>query len=80
MANWWARSVEAAGVRYRKMHTTRHTYATGWRRLGLTYDDVSEMLRHADPGVTKRVYCHTSHLDIRPRMEAARRNAETMAA
>ncbi len=70
MANWWRRNVEAADVRYRKMHTTRHTYASEWRRRGLSYDDVSELLRHADPGVTKRVYCHTSHNDVRRRMEA----------
>ncbi len=70
MHNWWERSVDLAGVRYRKMHTTRHTYATEWRRRGLSIDDVSEILRHADPGVTKRVYCHTTHLDVRKRMEA----------
>lgn len=68
--NWWKRSIDAAGVRYRNLHTTRHTYATEWRRRGLSIDDVSDLLRHADPRTTRRVYCHTKAIDIRPRMEA----------
>jgi|SRR5581483_1700593 len=68
--NWWSRSIEAAGVRYRNLHTTRHTYATEWRRRGLSIDDVSDLLRHADPRTTRRVYVHTRAVDIRQRMEA----------
>jgi integrase len=69
-ANWWTRCVADAGVRYRNLHQTRHTYATEWRRRGLSIDDVSDLLRHADPRTTRRVYVHTNAIDIRPRMEA----------
>lgn len=67
---WWKRCLAAAGVTYRKPHTTRHTYATEWRRRGLVLDDVGVLLGHADLKTTKRVYDHTNYLDVRRRMEA----------
>lgn len=70
MHNWWRRCAETAGVPYRNLHTTRHTYATAWRRRGLMLDDVAILLRHADIKTTKRVYDHTSIYDVRRRMEA----------
>lgn len=70
MHGWWVRCVEAAGVPYRNLHNTRHTYATRWRRRGLALDDVSDALRHADPRTTRRVYVHTNSMDLRRRMEA----------
>ncbi len=69
MHNWWVRCVEASGLRYRNLHCTRHTFAAGWRRRGLTYDDLGFVLRHADPRTTKRVYAHTALFDVRKRME-----------
>lgn len=71
MHGWWVRCVEAAGITYRNLHTTRHTYATVWRRRGLGLDDVSDALRHADPRTTRRVYIHTLAIDTRKRMEEA---------
>lgn len=70
MHQWWGRCVEAAGVEYRKLHATRHTYATHLRREGLPIDDVSDLLRHRDPRTTRKVYIHTNVLDIKQRMTA----------
>lgn len=69
--NWWARCIDQAGVRYRKLHTTRHTFATELRRNGVALDDLSFLLRHADPRTTRKVYDHTRLIDIRVRAEAA---------
>jgi integrase len=69
MQKWWKRCIEASGVEYRKMHSTRHTFATVLRRRGLPMDDVSDMLRHRDPRTTKRVYVHLRAVDTRERME-----------
>lgn len=71
---WWGKAIEKSGVHYRHMHTTRHSYATRWRRRGLTFDDVGDGLRHADPRTTKKVYVHTRSIDLRRRMEAAAGN------
>lgn len=68
--DWWKKCLDRAGVRYRKPHTTRHTYATDWRRRGLMVDDVGWLLGHADVRTTQQVYVHTSIYDIRRRMEA----------
>jgi integrase len=69
MHAWWKRCIQASGVEYRKLHTTRHTYATEWRRRGLMLDDVQFLLGHADIKTTNRVYVHTTIHDIRRRME-----------
>jgi integrase len=69
MHKWWTRSIAAAGVRYRKLHCTRHTYATEWRRRGLMTDDVGWLLGHQDLKTTQRVYVHTTIFDVRRRME-----------
>ena len=70
--NWWTRCIAAAGIPYRKPHTTRHTFATEWRRRGLMLDDVGFLLRHGDSRTTERVYVHTKLHDVRRRMEALR--------
>lgn len=62
---WWRRCIETAGVRYRKPHTTRHSYATDLRRRGLTNDDVGDLLGHADPKTTKK------SMSIHPRLTFA---------
>ena len=69
MQKWWLRCVESAGVPYRKLHSTRHTYATVLRRRGLPLDDVSHLLRHRDYRTTKRVYTHLTAVDIAERMQ-----------
>ena len=67
---WFGDCLFHARVPYRKPHTTRHTYATAWRRQGLTMDDVAVLLGHADLKTTKQVYDHTNVWDVRRRMEA----------
>lgn len=44
------------------------TFATEWRRRGLSLDDVSFMLRHADNRTTARVYVHLKSIDIARRI------------
>lgn len=70
MQKWWVDCVTRAGIPYRKLHTTRHSYATEWRRRGLSYDDVGVLLGHVKPDTTKKVYCHTGVVEVRQRMEA----------
>jgi integrase/recombinase XerD len=70
MHMWWVRCIKAAGIPYKNMHVTRHTFATEWRRRGLAMDDVGMLLRHADSRTTERVYVHTKLIDVRKRMEA----------
>lgn len=67
---WWQRCVEYAGVPYRNMHATRHTFATAWRRRGLDMADVGRALGHRDLKTTYQVYVHTTSFDLRRRMEA----------
>jgi integrase len=70
MHQWWVRCITAAGIPYKNLHVTRHTFATEWRRRGLAMDDVGLLLRHADSRTTERVYVHTKMIDVRKRMEA----------
>lgn len=70
MQKWWVDCIAASGVAYRKLHTTRHSFATEWRRRGLSFDDVGIVLGHVKPETTKRVYCHTGIMEVRQRMEA----------
>lgn len=43
---WWRRGIEAAGVRYLKPHTTRHTYARHLREIGVPLEDIQFVLGH----------------------------------
>ena len=64
---WWCRVEDVAGVRHRKAHMTRHTFATDV--LDATEGDlyaVKELLGHSSTKVTE-VYLHSS----RTRTEAA---------
>ena len=57
---WWKRVEAAAGVRHRKPHMTRHTFATDV--LDATEGDlyaVKELLGHSSTRVTE-VYLHSS--------------------
>ena len=58
MHDWWERLIGHSGVNYRKLHTTRHTYATA----GLEASDgdvygVKELLGHASVRTTE-LYLH----------------------
>ena len=67
---WYVRSIEAAGVAYRNPHTTRHTYATAWRKRGLALDDLQILLGHASVSTTADLYVHTNVADVAERMRA----------
>lgn len=72
MKKWWRRCVEQTDVRYRKMHTTRHTYATRMRQLGLELDEIQLLLGHASVATTSNMYVHTRVDDIAKKLERLR--------
>jgi integrase/recombinase XerC len=74
MHDWWVGCVAASGVRYRKLHTTRHTYATRMRKLGLDLGDIQLLLGHASPSTTL-IYAHTDTDDVRDRIAILRAGA-----
>jgi integrase len=47
-SRWWHRCLDDAGVKHRKPHTARHTFATAWRKRGLPLDDLALQLGHTD--------------------------------
>ncbi len=57
-------------MKYRNPHTARHTYATRWRRRGLSADDLSIDLGHSSSKTTSDLY-----VQIDPE-EVAERKAE----
>ena len=67
---WYGRCIKAAGVRYLNPHTTRHTYATFWRREGLGLDEIQMLLGHESIQTTSDLYVHTAVEDIGRRMAA----------
>lgn len=53
----WKRILERAGVRYRRLHNLRHTYAS--KMLGkIPLVNLSIHLGHSSPDVTLRIYSH----------------------
>jgi integrase/recombinase XerD len=65
---WWKRCLDDAGVRYRTPHTARHTYATMWRRKGLSIDEIQLLLGHASIQTTSDLYVHTKIDDVAARI------------
>jgi integrase/recombinase XerD len=61
---WWARCLEQAGVRYRNPHTARHTFATNWRKRGLSVDELQILLGHASVATTSDMYVHINVEDV----------------
>lgn len=57
---WWKRSLEAAAVRHRKPHTTRHTFATRLRGLGLAMEEIQLLLGHSSIRTTADTYVHSN--------------------
>lgn len=57
-ARVWLPLLKRAGIEHLKVHELRHSAATLLLRLGTHPRVVAEMLGHADPGVTMRVYSH----------------------
>lgn len=56
----YRRYLKAAGVRYRKFHTLRHTFATRCLACGMDMKTLSEILGHSSVRITLEYYCHTS--------------------
>jgi integrase len=67
---WWGRCLEDAGVRYRNPHTARHTFATAWRRRGLSVDELQILLGHASIATTSDLYVHIEVEDVARHMAA----------
>lgn len=65
---WWTRCLDEAGVPYRNIHATRHTFASRWRQRGLHMDDLRILLGHASISTTVDVYGHTKVDDVAIRM------------
>jgi integrase len=61
-------SLEGAGVRYRKPHTARHTFATRWRGRGLAVDEIQLLLGHSSIRTTSDLHVHTDVEDVAERM------------
>jgi integrase len=57
-ARWWRLSLEAAGVEYRKPHTTRHSFATFWLEAGIDEGYVQDWLGHESIRTTRDIYHH----------------------
>ena len=53
-----------AGVRYRKPHTTRHTYATEYLRRGGRIERLSRILGHSSVAITDEAYAHLNLRDF----------------
>jgi integrase len=57
---WWVRVLGAAGVRHRKPHMTRHSFATRLRELGLAMEEIQELLGHESIRTTSDTYVHSN--------------------
>lgn len=65
MQSWWAHPTKGvlarAGVDYRNMHVTRHTFATRLIRLGARIENVKQLMGHTSIQTTVDLY---GHLDV----------------
>ena len=66
---WHAERLEEAGVPYRKLHATRHTFATRCLRRGISLLAVSRMLGHASIKTTADLYAHLAVEDYAAELE-----------
>lgn len=57
---WWKRVLKDAGVRHRKPHSTRHTFATRLRGLGLQMEEIQHLLGHESIRTTADTYVHSN--------------------
>jgi integrase len=48
-----------AGVKYRKFHAIRHTFATRAMELGVDIKTISEILGHSNVSITLNIYTHS---------------------
>jgi integrase len=55
----YKRILEKAGVKYRKFHAIRHTFATRALELGVDIKTLSDILGHANVSITLNIYAHS---------------------
>jgi integrase len=69
MQSWWAHETKGvlarAGVPYRNMHVTRHTFATRLIRLGARIENVKQLMGHTSIQTTVDIYGHLGVEDAR---------------
>jgi Site-specific recombinase XerD len=65
---WWRDCLDRAGVRYRKPHTTRHTFATRYLRNGGSIDRLSRLMGHESIDTTDKAYSHLDTVDLAAEM------------
>lgn len=51
--------IASAGVKYRKFHAIRHTFATRALEVGVDIKTLSEILGHANVSITLNIYAHS---------------------
>ena len=61
---WWV-LLKQAGLRYRTVHSTRHTYATRMILLGANLVYVSRQLGHSSIQITVDLYTHWIERSVR---------------
>ena len=66
---WWERCIAAAGVKYRNPHTTRHTFATRYLRMGGSAELLKEALGHKSIQTTIDLYVHLDTTDLHEEFE-----------
>lgn len=65
MQRWWVETVKRAGIPYRNMHTTRHTFATRLIKRGARLENVQMLLGHTSIQTTVNLYAHLDVEDAR---------------
>lgn len=56
---FFKRVLQNAGVKERKFHAIRHTFATRALELGVDIKTLSEILGHSSVGITLNIYAHS---------------------
>ena len=67
---WWNACCDRAGIRYRKPHTSRHTYATKLIRATGDLAAAQKALGHSSIRTTVDVYTHLQVADVARAVEA----------
>jgi len=65
MQKWWKDVVDRAGIPYRNMHVTRHTFATRLIKRGARLENVQLLLGHTSIQTTVNLYAHLDVEDAR---------------
>lgn len=65
---WWKNTLKAAGVRYRRLHMTRHTHGTEFYEATSDINAVAERLGHVSLSSTQ-VYVHNSRRHARSALD-----------